>query len=96
MVAAGPLERIVGQACHWCEYTLANEDGLGQLGQRISDCLCTSLFPGGTAHSPPSPDKQRAAQLTPQGVQAYGLYKIGEIIGRRHLIGYNVPANAAH
>lgn len=28
-----------------------------------------------------------------QGVEAYGLYKIGEILGRRHLIGYSVPAS---
>ncbi|EJT45422.1 hypothetical protein A1Q2_05383 [Trichosporon asahii var. asahii CBS 8904] len=34
------------------------------------------------------------AKLAVGGLEAYGLYKIGEILGRRHLIGYNVPANA--
>ncbi|KAH8822715.1 mitochondrial ATP synthase g subunit-domain-containing protein [Flagelloscypha sp. PMI_526] len=38
----------------------------------------------------------RSGEIWKLGVislEAYGIYKIGEIIGRRHLVGYNVPAS---
>lgn len=41
-----------------------------------------------------APQLPLAEKANQQGLEAYGLYKIGEILGRRHLIGYNVPANA--
>lgn len=47
-----------------------------------------------TRPSPPRPPAIVLAAANKQGLEAYGLYKIGEILGRRHLIGYNVPANA--
>ncbi|KAG4306519.1 hypothetical protein PORY_000507 [Pneumocystis oryctolagi] len=29
-------------------------------------------------------------QLGVYGVQGYGFFKVGEVVGRRHLVGYNV------
>ncbi|KAL1730115.1 mitochondrial ATP synthase g subunit-domain-containing protein [Schizophyllum commune] len=36
------------------------------------------------------------AKIFVYGVEAYGIYKIGEIIGRRHLVGYSVPSSSHH
>ncbi|KAL1405088.1 hypothetical protein Q8F55_008711 [Vanrija albida] len=38
------------------------------------------------------------AKVAIAAVEAYGIFKIGEIIGRRHLVGYKIkePAAAAH
>ncbi|KXN90578.1 ATP synthase subunit g, mitochondrial [Leucoagaricus sp. SymC.cos] len=33
----------------------------------------------------------RVTQFGIYGLQAYGIFKIGEILGRRHIIGYPVP-----
>ncbi|CAK9782193.1 hypothetical protein CC85DRAFT_282208 [Cutaneotrichosporon oleaginosum] len=38
----------------------------------------------------------QAAKIAVAGVEAYGIYKIGEIIGRRNLIGYKSTAPAHH
>jgi F-type H+-transporting ATPase subunit g len=38
----------------------------------------------------------QAAKIAVAGVEAYGLYKIGEIIGRRNLVGYKSSAPAHH
>ncbi|GMK60077.1 hypothetical protein CspeluHIS016_0902940 [Cutaneotrichosporon spelunceum] len=38
----------------------------------------------------------QAAKIAVAGVEAYGIYKIGEIIGRRNLVGYKTSAPAHH
>ncbi|BEI86990.1 hypothetical protein CcaverHIS002_0703360 [Cutaneotrichosporon cavernicola] len=38
----------------------------------------------------------QAAKIAVAGVEAYGIYKVGEIIGRRNLIGYKSSAPAHH
>ncbi|TEB31714.1 hypothetical protein FA13DRAFT_1732596 [Coprinellus micaceus] len=38
----------------------------------------------------------QVAQVGVYGLQAYGVFKIGEIIGRRSLIGYDVPVAHHH
>ena len=48
---------------------------------------------------PPSPNNlsrlPACIKTDTQGVEAYGIYKIGEIIGRRHLVGYKVNDHGA-
>ncbi|TRM59429.1 mitochondrial ATP synthase g subunit-domain-containing protein [Schizophyllum amplum] len=36
------------------------------------------------------------AKIFVYSVEAYGIYKIGEMIGRRHIVGYGVPSSSHH